>query len=124
MFCAATALAGYLASGLTGWIGLARRGLTATAWALLLTPAHWLLLSAAAWRALHQLATAPYAWEKTEHGLARSSRHGTDITRALLKLEHHLTALKESGQLETIGDPAPRHRPARGPSVIRDRAAG
>lgn len=121
----AIAIAGYLGSGLLGWIGLARRGLTASAWALLLTPAHWLMLSAAAWRALYQLAAAPYAWEKTEHGLARSSRHGTDITHALLELERHLTELKESGQLETIGERPPQTRgeTAWRRTLSRDRAA-
>jgi hypothetical protein len=32
------------------------------------------LLSFAAWRALFQLLYAPQRWEKTEHGLARTSR--------------------------------------------------
>jgi hypothetical protein len=31
-------------------------------------PLCWLLVSAAAYRALWQLATDPYFWEKTEHG--------------------------------------------------------
>jgi cellulose synthase/poly-beta-1,6-N-acetylglucosamine synthase-like glycosyltransferase len=67
-------LAGYLVSGLLGLIGLARRRLLGNAWALLLMPAYWLLLSLAAWRALFQLSSHPYRWEKTEHGLARTSR--------------------------------------------------
>ena len=81
--------------------------------------------AAAAWRALYQLAAAPYAWEKTEHGLARSSRHGTDITHALLELERHLTELKESGQLETIGERPPQTRgeTAWRRTLSRDRAA-
>jgi hypothetical protein len=37
-------------------------------------PIYWLLLSLAAWRALYQLVRDPYRWEKTEHGLARTSR--------------------------------------------------
>src|SRR5450759_5108416 len=61
-----TVVIGYLTSAFLGWLGLARRGLLSTAWILLLTPVHWLLLSLAAWRALYQLAAAPYAWEKTE----------------------------------------------------------
>jgi hypothetical protein len=40
-------------------------------------PAYWLLSSLAAYRALVQLAAVPHLWEKTEHGLARSSRHKT-----------------------------------------------
>ena len=41
---------------------------------LLLIPLHWLLLSLASWRALYQLIRDPYRWEKTDHGLARTSR--------------------------------------------------
>jgi cellulose synthase/poly-beta-1,6-N-acetylglucosamine synthase-like glycosyltransferase len=65
---------GYFTSAFLGWLGLRRRGLLATSWVLLATPLHWLLLSCAAWRALYQFVVAPYAWEKTEHGLAKSSR--------------------------------------------------
>ena len=60
----ATAAAGYIVSGLGGFLGLARRGLLRTAWVLLLLPLHWLLMSLAAWRALYQFAVAPYAWER------------------------------------------------------------
>ena len=67
-------VAGYLVSAALGLIGLKRRKLLAHAWVLLLMPLHWLLLSAAAWRALYQLARDPYRWEKTAHGLARTSR--------------------------------------------------
>jgi hypothetical protein len=74
------------------------------AWVLLLTPAHWLLLSLAAWRALYQLATAPYAWEKTEHGLAKSSRRAAKLVHSLLELERYLSALKETGKLPTLAD--------------------
>ena len=73
-FDAASLISGYLISVALGLIGLARRGLLDCAWALLLMPVYWLLLSAAAWRALFQLMQAPYRWEKTEHGLARTSR--------------------------------------------------
>ena len=48
-----TIAAGYLTSVFLGWLGLRRRGLSAAAWVLLLTPVHWLLLSLAAWRALY-----------------------------------------------------------------------
>ncbi len=70
----ATLAIGYAAAASLGVIGLARRDLVASAWALLLTPLYWLMLSLAAWRALEQLARDPYRWEKTEHGLARTSR--------------------------------------------------
>ena len=97
-----TVVVGYLTSAFLGWLGLLRRDLLSTAWILLLTPVHWLLLSLAAWRALYQLAFAPYAWEKTEHGLAKSSRQAAHLTRSLLALERHLSALKETGGLTTL----------------------
>ncbi len=93
---------GYLTSAFLGWLGLMRRGLLATSWVLLLTPLHWLLLSLAAWRALYQLIVAPYAWEKTEHGLAKSSRLNSDMTRSLVELERYLTGLEQSGNLPTL----------------------
>ena len=71
---AGVCVAGYLSSAAIGWDGLNCRGLRASAWVLLLMPAHWLLLSLAAWRALYQFVREPYRWEKTEHGLARTSR--------------------------------------------------
>jgi cellulose synthase/poly-beta-1,6-N-acetylglucosamine synthase-like glycosyltransferase len=101
-----TAVIGYLTSAFLGWLGLARSGLLSAAWVLLLTPLHWLLLSLAAWRAVYQLAVAPYAWEKTEHGLAKSSRRADKLTRSLLELERHLRMLEESGELPVIGDGA------------------
>lgn len=67
-------LCGYGMSIVLGLVGLTRRGLLGCAWVLLLMPVYWLLLSLAAWRALFQLARDPYRWEKTEHGLARTSR--------------------------------------------------
>jgi cellulose synthase/poly-beta-1,6-N-acetylglucosamine synthase-like glycosyltransferase len=70
----ATLASGCLASATLGLIGLARRRLLRQAWVLLLMPLHWLLLSLAAWRGLYQLVRDPYRWEKTAHGLARTSR--------------------------------------------------
>jgi cellulose synthase/poly-beta-1,6-N-acetylglucosamine synthase-like glycosyltransferase len=72
-----TLVAGYVISGLLAFIGLARRGLLNCAWSLLLMPLYWVLLSIAAWRALLQLILDPYHWEKTQHGLARTSRLAT-----------------------------------------------
>jgi cellulose synthase/poly-beta-1,6-N-acetylglucosamine synthase-like glycosyltransferase len=93
---------GYLTSAFLGWLGLARRGLLSTAWVLLLTPLHWLLLSLAAWRAFYQLIVAPYAWEKTEHGLAKNSRLNAATTRSLLELERHLSDLERAGKLPAM----------------------
>jgi hypothetical protein len=67
-----------------------------------LTPLHWILLSVAAWRAVFQLFTAPFAWEKTEHGLARSSRRATGLAKALADLDRELGMAKDSGRLPTI----------------------
>ena len=102
-----TAIIGYLTSAFLGWLGLLRRGLQSSAWILLLTPLHWLLLSLAAWRALYQLVVAPYAWEKTEHGLAKSSRRAVNLTRSLVALERHLSAPKDAGELPALAPDAP-----------------
>jgi cellulose synthase/poly-beta-1,6-N-acetylglucosamine synthase-like glycosyltransferase len=77
---AATFMSGYVASIALGLVGLRRRGLLGTAWVLALMPVHWLLLSLAAWRALLQLVRQPHHWEKTEHGLARTSRAVQGLT--------------------------------------------
>jgi cellulose synthase/poly-beta-1,6-N-acetylglucosamine synthase-like glycosyltransferase len=49
-----------------GWMGLAPFGLTVTF--------YWALVSIAAWRGLVQLATNPFYWEKTVHGISRPPR--------------------------------------------------
>jgi hypothetical protein len=75
---------GYFVSATLGLFGLARRRLLHCAWALLLIPIYWVLLSIAVWRALIQLVHDPYRWEKTMHGLARTSRlmpHAPDLLR-------------------------------------------
>ena len=72
-----TLITGYLLSALVGFIGLSRRRLLRSAGYLVLLPLYWLLLSFAAWRAVFQLVASPYRWEKTAHGLARTSRQGT-----------------------------------------------
>jgi cellulose synthase/poly-beta-1,6-N-acetylglucosamine synthase-like glycosyltransferase len=46
-----------------------------TPW-LLLLPLYYGLVSVAAWRGLWELAIAPFRWNKTSHGLARTSRAG------------------------------------------------
>jgi glycosyltransferase XagB len=64
---------GYLGSAAVGAIGLKRRGMLGNAWVLATIPIYWVLLSLAAWRGLIKFVTDPHQWEKTEHGLARSS---------------------------------------------------
>jgi hypothetical protein len=74
---------GYATSIVLAVTGLCRRRLLRTAW---LKPrmlmhwmlVHWILLSLAAWRALFQFLFDRYRWEKTEHGLARTSRRSVD----------------------------------------------
>jgi glycosyltransferase XagB len=74
----ATLLSGYASTVVVDLFGLQRRGLLAHAWVLFLTPIYWFLLSLAAWRAVFQLLGGdPQRWEKTEHGLARTSRQKT-----------------------------------------------
>jgi cellulose synthase/poly-beta-1,6-N-acetylglucosamine synthase-like glycosyltransferase len=65
--------AGYLTSILVGALSVWRRGRPGLALSALLMPLTWLLVSAAAYRALYQLVTRPYLWEKTEHGPLRRS---------------------------------------------------
>ena len=45
----------------------------------LLMPAYWLAISYAAYRALWQLAVAPYYWEKTEHAGRRAAEKEAGI---------------------------------------------
>jgi cellulose synthase/poly-beta-1,6-N-acetylglucosamine synthase-like glycosyltransferase len=70
----ATFLGGYASTIAIELIGLRRRRPLGHSWVLILTPRYWFLLSLAAWRALVQLLYDPQGWEKTEHGLARTSR--------------------------------------------------
>ena len=60
--------AGYLTSMAVGAASAWRRGQPGLMRSALSMPLCWLLVSAAAYRALYQLATDPYLWEKTEHG--------------------------------------------------------
>jgi uncharacterized membrane protein len=60
----ATIAAGYLTTVVIGLLGLAKRGLLAEAWVLILTPIYWVCLSIAAWRAFYQFLAEPYRWEK------------------------------------------------------------
>jgi cellulose synthase/poly-beta-1,6-N-acetylglucosamine synthase-like glycosyltransferase len=46
-----------------------RRNFDDVKWALL-SPVYWILTSVAAWKALLQLASRPYYWEKTTHGFS------------------------------------------------------
>lgn len=69
-------VSGLLAMVLPAALGCVRRGW----WDLLpyvpLMPAYFLLVSLGAWLGLIELVLAPDRWNKTEHGLSRSSRSG------------------------------------------------
>jgi hypothetical protein len=69
-----TIAAGFVSTIVVGLMGLARRGQLHQGWILALTPIYWACLSIAAWRALYQLLSEPYKWEKTEHGLSPQIR--------------------------------------------------
>jgi glycosyltransferase XagB len=86
-FFLATILCGYASTIPLELIGLRRRRLLAHAWVLVLTPLYWVLLSLAAWRALFQLVYDPQRWEKTEHGLAKTSRLSTAFDRESVRAE-------------------------------------
>ncbi|MXQ13765.1 glycosyltransferase [Microvirga makkahensis] len=69
-------LAGLASIFIPACVALHRRGL----WRLLpwvaLLPLYYGLVSLAAWRGLWELGIAPFRWNKTSHGLARTSRSG------------------------------------------------
>lgn len=64
---------GYLAAALCAATGMHRAGLSVRIIDLITMPLYWPLQTAAALRALWQLLTAPYYWDKTEHGLSTDS---------------------------------------------------
>ncbi len=77
LFVAASAtmlVGGLLAAIVPCWLGLKRFGRLDLAVWIVTLPAYLLLMSAASWRALFEVWRHPYAWNKTEHGLARRRR--------------------------------------------------
>jgi cellulose synthase/poly-beta-1,6-N-acetylglucosamine synthase-like glycosyltransferase len=76
--------AGFAAMILPSLVAIGRRGL----WPLwpfaLLMPLYYVLVSLATWRGILELVLDPDRWNKTEHGLARSSRKRMD--RAAIEL--------------------------------------
>jgi glycosyltransferase XagB len=66
-------ITGYLASMALGLLALRSRGGHRLIAQVPLMPFYWLLISAAAYRAVWQFATKRFIWEKTEHGLGRST---------------------------------------------------
>jgi len=69
-------LAGYVSAIALGTVAAARRGRRKLALHALSMPIYWLAISLGAYRALWQLVSAPYYWEKTEH----SARPGVVVS--------------------------------------------
>ena len=67
---------GLAALVLPALLGCARRGWGDLARSVPWMPAYFLMVSLAAWLALIELLRAPDRWNKTQHGLARTSRSG------------------------------------------------
>lgn len=80
-------LAGLLGTVLSTMLGMQRRRIPGMVSVALSMPVYWLMMSAAAWRALIALVIAPSHWEKTEHGLARTSRRRQGL-RPTLRLRN------------------------------------
>lgn len=73
---------GFAAMVLPALIGCARRGWGDLAQSAPWMPIYFLLVSLAAWLALIELVHAPVRWNKTQHGLSRTSRSGRLPQRA------------------------------------------
>jgi hypothetical protein len=67
-------VSGYAAGLGLGLIAVRRRGYSHLVRDVPFMPIYWLLVSFTAYRALAQFVTAPFKWEKTEHGVSRSAR--------------------------------------------------
>ncbi len=62
---------GYTTYGFLAYGVMARQNYTSSRpYLLLFLPIYWLLISYAGWRAVRQMITNPFHWEKTAHGLA------------------------------------------------------
>lgn len=66
---------GYLSIGMIGAVAVWRRGRKRLIAHLPFVPIYWLAISFAAYRALFELVSAPFHWEKTQHR-ARPTPHG------------------------------------------------
>jgi len=62
---------GYSISILAGMIAATQRGLRPLILSALAMPVYWLLISFGSYKALAQLVSRPFHWEKTDHGLSR-----------------------------------------------------
>ena len=64
---------GYAVSMALSWIALARRGAKGLYLQVFAIPVYWLCIGAAAYRALMQVVSRPFHWEKTLHGNGNSN---------------------------------------------------
>lgn len=71
VFNLAVLVAGYSGAIAAGMVAVSVRGLAPLFLQTLTMPAYWLLISIAAYKAIWQLITRPFHWEKTDHGLSR-----------------------------------------------------
>ena len=67
-------VSGYAVSLLAGRRAIRKLGIRGWWFSLCTMPAYWLLMSAAAWLGLWQFISAPFYWNKTEHGLSTLQR--------------------------------------------------
>jgi len=70
VFNALVLVSGYSLSIAAGMAAVSARGLFPLLGQTLMMPVYWLLISIAAYKALWQLITNPFHWEKTEHGIS------------------------------------------------------
>jgi cellulose synthase/poly-beta-1,6-N-acetylglucosamine synthase-like glycosyltransferase len=70
VFNALVLVSGYSLSIVAGMAAVSARGLFPLLGQTLMMPVYWLLISIAAYKALWQLITNPFHWEKTEHGIS------------------------------------------------------
>ncbi len=61
---------GYIASIASGMAAASARSLHPLIFSALSMPVYWLLISWGAYKALYQLFSAPFHWEKTDHGIS------------------------------------------------------
>jgi cellulose synthase/poly-beta-1,6-N-acetylglucosamine synthase-like glycosyltransferase len=67
--------AGYVTGMAVGAAAVIAARLPTLAWGAVTMPIYWIVISLAAYRALLQLVTAPYLWEKTDHTARSSQAH-------------------------------------------------
>ncbi|WP_210497068.1 glycosyltransferase [Microvirga antarctica] len=83
-------VAGGAAIYLPAAVALARRRLWRLLPWVLLLPAYYCLVSIAAWRGLWELIRTPFHWNKTDHGLARTSRRSIGSETPREPGHHHV----------------------------------